>query len=83
MHGPWKYTVYSWGRHREQLHHLGEDPLEMRNLAVESRHGEVLSTLRRRLLERCLRSGDPFARKIPMPADLPAEIRAQIFTPPY
>lgn len=83
MHGPWKYTVYSWGRHREQLHHLGEDPLEMRNLAVESRHGEVLSRLRRRLLERCLRDGDPFARRIPLPADLPEEIHTQIFTPPY
>jgi choline-sulfatase len=83
LHGEWKYTVYSWGRHREQLHHLGDDPLEMRNLAVESRHREVLDSLRRRLLERCLRNGDPFARRIPLPPDLPPEIREQIFTPPY
>jgi choline-sulfatase len=83
LHGEWKYTVYSWGRHREQLHHLGADPLEMRNLAVESRHGEVLASLRRRLLERCLRDGDPFARRIPLPPDLAPEIRERIFTPPY
>ncbi|MDN5820554.1 MAG: hypothetical protein L0H39_03600, partial [Brachybacterium sp.] len=83
LHGDWKYTVYSWGRHREQLHHLGEDPLEMRNLAVESRHGAMLASLRSRLLQRCLSDGDPFARRIPLPPDLPEEIREQIFTPPY
>lgn len=83
LHGEWKYTVYSWGRNREQLHHLGEDPLEMRNLAVESRHGAVLAFLRRRLLEHCLHEGDPFARRIPLPPDLPAEVHEQIFTPPY
>ena len=83
LHGEWKYTVYSWGRHREQLHHLGADPLEMRNLAVESRHAEMLALLRRRLLEQCLRTGDPFARRIPLPPDLPEEVREEIFTPPY
>ena len=83
LHGDWKYTVYSWGRYREQLHHLGEDPLEMRNLAVENRHGETLARLRRRLLEQCLCTGDPFARRIPLPPDLPEGLREKIFTPPY
>lgn len=83
LHAEWKYTVYSWGRHREQLHHLGKDPLEMRNLAVESRYASTLVSLRQRLLERCLHDGDPFARRIPLAPDLPAGIREQIFSPPY
>src|SRR5699024_10849915 len=83
LHGEWKYTVYSWGRHREQLHQLGEAPLEMLSLSDERLHCEMLALLRRLLLEQCLRAVDPFARRIPLPPDLPEGLREKIFTPPY
>ncbi|MGD7704734.1 sulfatase family protein [Microlunatus sp. Y2014] len=56
--GSWKYTVYSWGRHREQLVDLAVDPGEQRNLAVESRHHETLVRLRARLAEWCVAHDD-------------------------
>jgi len=45
----YKYAVYNWGQHREQLFDLEEDPGEMRNLAVEARYASVLDDHRRRL----------------------------------
>ena len=39
----YKYIVYSWGKHREQLFDMESDPGEMVNLAVEARHqGELI-----------------------------------------
>ena len=37
----YKYVVYSWGKHREQLFDLTTDPGETINLAVESRYAET------------------------------------------
>jgi arylsulfatase A-like enzyme len=45
----YKYIAYTWGRYREQLFDLENDPGEMQNLAVESRCAEVLDEHRRRL----------------------------------
>jgi len=45
----YKYAVYRFSRHREQLFDLRDDPGEMVNLAVESRHADVLDDHRRRL----------------------------------
>ena len=56
----YKYIVYCWGTHREQLFDLENDPGEMVNLAVESRYKGVLDEHRRHLREWCGRTGDNF-----------------------
>lgn len=53
-----KYAVYNWGRHREQLHDLSQDPGEMVNLAVEACHAELLQSHRERLRAWALSAGD-------------------------
>ena len=57
-----KYSVYAMGRHREQLVDLEADPGEMVNLALDAGYREVLSDHRRRLLEHCRATDDPFER---------------------
>jgi arylsulfatase A-like enzyme len=61
--GRYKYVCYERGRYREQLFDLLEDPGEMVNLAVESRHAGTLSEHRRRLTEWCRATNDPYARQ--------------------
>jgi len=56
----YKYAVYSYGRNREQLIDMRDDPGEMVNLAVERRYRDVLNAHRRRLYEWCLETGDLF-----------------------
>lgn len=58
----YKYIVYSWGTHREQLFDMENDPGEMVNLAVESRYRDILDEHRHRLWEWCERTGDSFGR---------------------
>jgi choline-sulfatase len=53
-----KYVVYSFGRHREQLFDRHNDPGEMVNLAVEARYARVLDEHRRLLWEWCHETGD-------------------------
>lgn len=45
----YKYALYDWGRWREQLFDLHNDPGEMVNLAVEARYAGVLQDHRERL----------------------------------
>lgn len=66
-----KYMCFSWGRHREQLFDLHEDPGEMINLATSGRHQDVLAEHRRRLSERCEIIGDDFTQYIPSPGVAP------------
>lgn len=56
----YKYAVYSYGRNREQLIDMHDDPGEMVNLAVERRYRDVLGEHRRRLYEWCVDTGDLF-----------------------
>lgn len=80
----YKYTVYSWGRFREQLHDLLEDPGETRNLAVEERYDAVREQMRERMLQWCLRTGDAdFLKSLLLPERAGTEIRDRIFTIPY
>ncbi len=76
------YVVYSWGRHREQLFAPG-DRVQQRNLALESRHAQLLESLRRRLLDHCLATDDPFAKKLVFPADTTDDERRRVFGVPY
>ena len=58
--GPrYKYVLYQWGRNREALYDLQEDPGEMINLAVDRRYAGELNRLRRALYEWGERIGDP------------------------
>lgn len=82
--GRYKYTVYSWGRHREQLHDLSTDPGEQRNLAVESRFDDILEQMRHRLLAWCRDSDDrTFLKRLVLPRSIDASIRDEIFAVPY
>lgn len=82
--GPYKYTVYSWGKYREQLHHLGDDPQELRNLAVESAFAPVLEELRAQLLHWCEGNGDgTFLKKLVLPEAAPHGKHQEIFRVPY
>lgn len=82
--GKYKYTVYSWGKHREQLHDLDADPGEQRNLAVEHSSAAVLEELRGDLHRWAADHGDTaFLKKLVLPASAPAQARAEIFAVPY
>jgi arylsulfatase A-like enzyme len=61
----YKYVVYSWGRYREQLFDLENDPGEMVNLAVSRRYGDELERHRQLLRDYCARTGDEFGPHIP------------------
>lgn len=80
----YKYVVYSWGAHREQLFDLDADPGETRNLAAESASDPVLEDLRARLLAWCLRRGDTgFLKRLALPRDVDQSVHDQIFAVPY
>lgn len=84
IRGRHKYAVYSWGRHREQLHDLSADPGEVTNLAVATRHHELLETCREQLLEWCLANGDgTFLRRLVLARDTDPAQRAATFSVPY
>jgi len=53
----YKYVAYHWGRFREQLFDMENDPGEMVNLAVDSRRRDVLNHHRRLLSERVAGAG--------------------------
>lgn len=82
--GDWKYTVYSWGAYREQLHNLADDPGELRNLAVESSHADVLERMRAHLLQWTLDTGDTaFLKRLVLPATADPDQHREIFRIPY
>jgi len=56
----YKYSVYPIGRYREQLIDLQEDPGEMVNLAVQANCRDILNDHRKRLLDWCRETDDPF-----------------------
>jgi arylsulfatase A-like enzyme len=56
----YKYTLYSHGRYREQLHDLETDPGEMLNLARCARFNGILQEHRRRALKWCRSTNDTF-----------------------
>jgi len=56
----YKYIAYSRGADREQLFDMQDDPGEMVNLAISSRHRDVLQRHRDRLRDWCVQTGDSF-----------------------
>lgn len=76
------YVVYSWGRRREQLFAPG-DRLHLRDLAREARHAPNLEAFRRRLLDWCVATDDPFVKKLILPRDATPDERRAVFGVPY
>ena len=56
----YKYVVYSYGKIREQLTDMRNDPGEMNNLAVDPKFREVLQEHRNRLAAELKETGDFF-----------------------
>lgn len=82
--GQYKYSIYNWGRWREQLHDLMDDPGELRNLAAESRYDIILEEMRGRLLAWCLDNDDrSFLKALRLPSDTDPAVHARIFERPY
>jgi arylsulfatase A-like enzyme len=55
-----KYMVWPWGRYREHLVDLENDPGEMVNLAVSERYTDRIREMRQHLYDWCQRTGDSF-----------------------
>lgn len=82
--GRYKYTVYSWGKWREQLVDLTTDPGELRNLAVEEKFDHELEQMRSLLLQWCIDTDDAsFLKFLVLPKDAPNDLQRQIFTVPF
>lgn len=80
----YKYVLYSWGEHREQLHDLSRDPGEQVNLAVESSYADVLEQHRTLLLDWCLATQDTtMLKRLVLPACTPEHVRTEIYAIPY
>ena len=58
--GGFKYNAYSWGRFREQLFDLCEDPGEMTNLAYRETYQQIRDEHRALLLKWCRETNDAF-----------------------
>jgi len=82
--GRYKYTVYNWGLHREQLHDVVADPGEQRNLAVEAGSEEVLESMRAALFDWAVAHSDvAFLKKLVLPRSATVHQREEIFSVPY
>lgn len=60
-----KYICYTFGKHREQLFDLQDDPGEMSNLAKCSHHRQTLLAHRRMMRDWLERTNDAFVSRLP------------------
>jgi len=64
-----KYNVYNWGKNREQLFDLENDPFEMNNLIQDKAYLKTIDLFRDRLHKWCMETDDKqFLRKIVLPS---------------
>ena len=63
--GRYKYIRNLQPGEIEELYHLGDDPQELRNLALEPRHAARLSRFRRQMLAELKRTDCGFADRLP------------------
>ncbi|WP_186758969.1 sulfatase [Arthrobacter alpinus] len=84
IHDRYKYAVYNWGLHREQLHDVVADPGELRNLAVETASSAVLEEMRELLFQWAVEHQDvAFLKKLVLPHTATEHQREEIFSIPY
>ncbi len=79
----YKYNVYNWGKNREQLFDLKNDPFEMNNLAKNKNFLKTLDLFRDRLHKWCINTDDKkFLRKIVLPSTSTLK-SSTLFDKPY
>ncbi|NKI27372.1 sulfatase-like hydrolase/transferase [Arenibacter sp. 6A1] len=79
----YKYVLYSWGKNREQLFDLENDPFEMNNLVHSGAYLEKLDEYRQKLLEWCKETNDTkFLRKVILPTNSTIS-SSELFDKPY
>ncbi len=77
----YKYIAYSWGSYREQLFDLQTDAGEMVNLALSSRHRDVLHRHRQLLREWCAATDDNFGGRHYSHPDVPFTLPGDEYYP--
>lgn len=66
----YKYVLYNWGKNKEQLFDLENDPYEMNNLAKNPEFLKILDQYRQHLYEWCKETDDTkFLRKVVLPSN--------------
>lgn len=79
----YKYVLYSWGKHREQLFDLENDPNEMNNLVGLKSHSNKIDECRQKLLDWCKETKDTkFLRKVILPTTSTIH-SSELFVRPY
>lgn len=64
----YKYVLYGWGKFREQLYDLENDPGEMKNLAMDPAYQKHLNEYRHILFQWCKSTNDnKFLRRVKLP----------------
>lgn len=78
-----KYVLYSWGKNREQLFDLENDPLEMNNLAQSKSHLKIIDQYRAYLYDWCKDTKDNvFLKKMILPSTSTLS-SSSLFDKPY
>ncbi|GGK48044.1 MULTISPECIES: sulfatase family protein [Flavobacteriaceae] len=79
----YKYILYNWGKNREQLFDLKNDPFELVNLATSKKHIKTLDKFREYLYQWCKSTDDIiFLRKLILPS-MSNITSTELFDKPY
>jgi len=79
----YKYVLYNWGKNREQLFDLKNDPFELNNLATSKKHQKTLDLYRQNLYQWCKTTNDAtFLRKLILPSSSKMS-STELFNKPY
>lgn len=79
----YKYILYNWGKNREQLFDLENDPFEMNNLAEHTSYSKELDVYRNHLYLWCKQHKDyKFLKKIILPTTSSIK-SSELFLTPY
>jgi arylsulfatase A-like enzyme len=79
----YKYILYNWGKNKEQLFDLENDPMEMNNLVGAKKYLKILDIYRNRLHQWCLKTKDyKFLKKVVLPSKSTIS-SSELFLKPY
>lgn len=79
----YKYILYSWGKNREQLFDLENDPYEINNLVGLESHSKKIDEYRQKLLDWCRETNDiKFIKKLVLPSNSRLS-SSELFDKPY
>ena len=78
-----KYILYDWGKNREQLFDLKNNPYEMKNLVSDKKYANKLDEFRQKLLNWCKKTDDKaILRKLILPTNSKLT-SSDLFDKPY